>query len=146
MERIVLTIFYRVVMGAAVNCICLDMGTVWWAIGMTVVLVSAFVCAPLCKMISQATQQMMMDLSDALFALLQGSTPQEIMTPMWMVLLLNVLRSSWRMMQTARCGVCSATTVVMHMPLLCPVQPECQLKIIDNLNCGHQFKMSIFKR
>jgi hypothetical protein len=45
--------------------------------------------------------------------------------------------------QTARCTICSTTTVVTHMRPSCPLQPELELKVIDYLS-SHQFKTSTF--
>jgi hypothetical protein len=73
MERIVLVGFCPMVMGTVVNCIRLGVGTLWWSIGMILMLAFVSICTRLCKMNSHATPSTMMDLMGVMFALQQGS-------------------------------------------------------------------------
>ena len=71
--------FCPMVMGATVNCFHLGAGTVWWSIGLTVVLVFACAYVRLCEISSQDTQLMTTDLRDVSLSLLQGTMQREIM-------------------------------------------------------------------
>ena len=57
--------------------------------------------------------------------------------------LCKLLRSLRQTTQTARCAVCSTTTMATHMQPSCLLQPELELKVINNLNSS-QFQMSTF--
>ena len=132
-----LSVFYQMVMDAAVPVILSAVGTAWFSTVTIWVSGSISVCVVLCGMNLRATRLKRTVLMGAAFVSRQGSMQAGIMTSAWTERWWGSRRSSPPSMLIARCGDCFTTTAVTPTQLLFRMQINgITIKLVQSICCN----------